>query len=291
MNTQLISRLSPIADSYDFYIIDLWGTLHNGIEPFPEALDCLKKLKKAGKSIALLSNAPFRVEVVVKVITQIGVPDDLYDNVLSSGEVAWNAIADRSNNSFKSLGKRVVFIGNERHRSMLENPNIEEVKSIKYADFILCTGPRKKSDTIKDYFSELSEAANLSLPMICANPDREVMRGQQREICAGAIAAYYETQHKGAVYWYGKPFRPIFDEMIKLLSHPQRKKVLMIGDGILTDVAGAKGADIDSLFLCGGIHADAIGVDKAGEVKETSLVELLRKYGQAPNFAATHLTW
>ena len=180
MNTQLISRLSPIADSYDFYIIDLWGTLHNGIEPFPEALDCLKKLKKAGKSIALLSNAPFRVEVVVKVITQIGVPDDLYDNVLSSGEVAWNAIADRSNNSFKSLGKRVVFIGNERHRSMLENPNIEEVKSIKYADFILCTGPRKKSDTIKDYFSELSEAANLSLPMVCANPDREVMRGQQK---------------------------------------------------------------------------------------------------------------
>ena len=291
MNTQLISRLSSIADSYDSYIIDLWGTLHNGVEPFPEAIDCLKKLKTAGKSIALLSNAPFRVDVVVKVITQIGVPYDLYDNVLSSGEVAWNAIADRSNNLFECLGKRVVFIGNERHRSMLENPNIEEVNSIKQADFILCAGPRKQSHTIEDYVSELSEAANLSLPMVCANPDREVMRGQEREICAGAIADYYETTYKGVVSWYGKPFRPIFDEMITLLSYPQRNKVLMIGDGILTDVAGAKGADIDSLFLCGGIHADVLGVDKAGGVKETLLVELLRKYGQAPNYAAMHLSW
>ena len=45
-------------------IVDLWGTLHNGIEPLPGALDALERLKAQGKSIALLSNAPFRITVL-----------------------------------------------------------------------------------------------------------------------------------------------------------------------------------------------------------------------------------
>ena len=91
MKTEFTPGLAPLAAHYDAFVVDLWGTLHNGIEPLPGALDCLERLQAAGKGVALLSNAPFRTDVVVSVIDRIGVPRDLYDCVLSSGEMAWHS--------------------------------------------------------------------------------------------------------------------------------------------------------------------------------------------------------
>ena len=39
----VVAGLSAIADRYDGFILDLWGTVHNGVEPLPGALDCLRR--------------------------------------------------------------------------------------------------------------------------------------------------------------------------------------------------------------------------------------------------------
>ena len=47
-----INYLSEIAKDYDFFFIDLWGVIHNGVKLFDnviETLDCLKKIKKKTK--------------------------------------------------------------------------------------------------------------------------------------------------------------------------------------------------------------------------------------------------
>ncbi len=291
MNTEFTPGMAPLAMHYDAVIVDLWGTLHNGIEPLPGALDCLERLKAVGKSIALLSNAPFRIDAVVDVIDKIGVPRELYDCVLSSGELAWRAVAERSDPWHAALGRRMAFIGSERHRSMLDNPSIEPVDEIADADFVLCTGPRQAADTIDDYVAELAAAASRELPMICANPDREVIRGDQREICAGAIAERYERDFAGDVAWHGKPFRPVFDEMLRMLKDPPRGRVLMVGDGIHTDIAGATAADIDAVFVCGGIHAAALGITPGDRPAAPVLEGFLTEHGQSPRFAAAGLRW
>ena len=291
MKTEFTTGMAPLAAHYDAYIVDLWGTLHNGIEPLPGALECLERLKSAGKTIALLSNAPFRTSVVVEVIDRIGVPQELYDCVMSSGEMAWRAVAERSDPWHAALGRRAVFIGNDRHRSMLDNPCVEEVGEIGKADFVMCTGPRQATDTIDDYVPELAAAAGRNLPMICANPDREVIRGEAREICAGAIALRYETEFGGDVAWHGKPYAPVFDEVLRMLEEPACARVLMIGDGVHTDIAGAAAAAIDALLVCGGIHAAALGIAPGDLPEAEELDRFLTEHGQSPRYAAARLRW
>ena len=291
MRTIFNQNISPLAESYDSFIIDLWGTLHNGVDPFVGALESLKRMQELGKSVALLSNAPFRSEVVVDVIDNIGIPRELYNHVCSSGEVTWRAIAERTDPWHASLGKRVVFIGNDRHRSMLDNPYMIEVDNIDKAEFILCTGPRNPTDTIGNYFRELELASKRELPMVCANPDREVLRGNRREICAGAIAEHYEDQLSGQVIWHGKPFRPVFDEVLAMLGNPNRSKVLMIGDGIKTDIEGAKRCKIDSFLVCSGIHASALGISSGKSIDLDSFYQFLDENDQHPRYAALNMRW
>lgn len=291
MKIQFTSGVGEIADRYDAFIVDLWGTLHNGIEPLPGALAALERLKAAGKSVALLSNAPFRAEAVVKVIDKIGVPRALYDCVMSSGEIAWRAIAEKNDPWHAALGRRASFIGPDRHRPMLDNPEIDPVETMVDADFVLCTGPREPGDGVDAYLGDLEAAARRSLPMICANPDREVIRGDTREICAGAIAERYEADYAGDVAWHGKPFAPAFDEVLRMIGDPPRARVLMIGDGLHTDIAGAQSAGLDAVFICGGIHAAALGI-APGDLPEPGVLEgFLADLHQSPRYAAARLRW
>ena len=89
MTLREIKGVREIASDYDGFVLDLWGVVHDGVQPYPGVLDCMAALLAAGKRIALLSNAPRRAEDVVRRITAIGVPRGLYHAVMSSGEEAW----------------------------------------------------------------------------------------------------------------------------------------------------------------------------------------------------------
>ena len=39
--TQRLSGLSAIIGNYDALLVDLWGCVHNGVEPFPASVDAL----------------------------------------------------------------------------------------------------------------------------------------------------------------------------------------------------------------------------------------------------------
>jgi HAD superfamily hydrolase (TIGR01459 family) len=291
MNTELLPALAPLATRYDHLIVDLWGTLHNGISPLPGAVDCLAQFKAAGLGVALLSNAPFRVTGVRDVLDQIGIPDTIYDDIFCSGEIAWHAIADRVDPWHARLGRRAAFLGPDRHRPMLDNPGIDAEANISEADFLLCTGPRNMGESLEDYLPELEAAAARNLPMICTNPDREVMRGADREICAGALAEAYETRFGGDVAWHGKPYRPVFDAVLASIGSPDRARVLMIGDGLGTDIAGAAAAGLDSAFVVSGIAGERLGVS-FGELPEPEkLAEFLQIANAQPRHVIPGLIW
>ncbi len=291
MSVEFLPNLSPLVDRFDHLIVDLWGTLHNGIAPLPGAVECLAEFKAAGAGIVLLSNAPFRVSGVRTVLEQIGIPDDIYDNIFCSGEVAWHAIRDRRDDWHARLGPKAAFIGPERHRPMLDNPSIEAEALIKDADFVICTGPREAGDTLNDYLPELERAAARSLPMVCTNPDREVLRGDRREICAGAMAEAYETRFGGDVAWHGKPYRPVFDAVLDSIGSPDRDGVLMIGDGLGTDIVGATGAGLASAFVVSGIAGERLGVAYGDLPDAKALSELLADVPAMPTYAIPGLIW
>ena len=152
------------------------------------------------------------------------------------------------------------------------------------------TGPRDDSLAVADHEEMLMAARRRQLKMVCANPDLEVIRGDSRLICAGALAERYR-ELGGEVRTHGKPFVSIYEAAMALLGHPARDAVLAIGDGLHTDIAGAAAAGFDSAFIPGGIHGQTLGA-RMGEAPPPGLARrLVDEFGLAPSYFLPELRW
>ena len=290
MEIRLIRGIRALAPRYDGFILDLWGVVHDGVAPLPCALDCLRGLIEAGKRIVLLSNAPRRSRDVAERITRIGVPSDLYHEVMSSGEEAWQYLDRRNDAFYATLGRRCLHIGSERDTGIREGLGLELVEAAEEAEFILNTGPAGWDDRIEDYAPLLRRALARGLPMVCANPDLVVMHVGHLALCAGALAQWYE-QRGGRVRWHGKPFRSVYDTCLGLLRIGDRSRILAVGDSLRTDIAGAAGAGIDSVLIVGGVHADEFGAISGRPPDLKRIEKALRKGSYSPVGVALTFCW
>lgn len=257
----VLPGFAPLADRYRGFIVDLWGVVHDGVTPYAGAIDCLRQLRQQGKPAVLLSNAPRRADIAQHGMREMGIPDDLYIGIITSGEVTRRMLLYRTDNWFARLGRRMFHLGPRRDRNLYEGLELEGVEDPAGADFVLNTGPDYRSPTeLALYEGTLRACAKAALPMICANPDLEVIRGGQMVICAGALARRYEAMG-GDVRWIGKPDPAVYAPAFEALALP-RAAVLAVGDALRTDIAGAAAANVDSCWVLGGIHR-ALAADPA----------------------------
>ena len=287
---EFISGVSAVIDRYDAFVVDLWGVLHDGVRAFPSALDVLERLKASGKAVAILSNAPRRASAVAARNAELGIGPAHYDVVHCSGEDCWQHLKERPDAFYRDLGRRCFHIGPERDRGLREGLDYDFVEAVEDADFLLNTGADKADDRPEDFDSILRPAQARGLPMICANPDRVVIRGGKREICAGAIADRFE-ELGGAVRWHGKPHASVFEASLSLLGKTDPSAALMIGDSLITDIAGANAAGLDSLLVTGGILAEALGVAPDEPPTKDRLASLCAEIGHQPGMAIPALRW
>ena len=249
-----IDGLRSIAGDYDGFIVDLWGVVHDGVAPYPAALDCLHHLR--GHRVLLLSNAPRRAASARRMLQRMGVDDNLYSDILTSGEATWLALRDRTDPWFARLGTRCYHLGPRRDRNVLDGLGLQVVGTPQAAEFMLNTGPdddMADSMHLSVFMPELDACLRAGLPMICANPDLIVMRGGVRLLCAGTLAGYYRDAG-GDVFSLGKPDPAIYAMALELLAVPAGR-VLAVGDSLHTDIAGASGYGLDSVWVLDGIHA------------------------------------
>ena len=249
-----MSGFGALAQGYNGFILDLWGVVHDGYAPYPGVLDCLQKLRKAGKRVVFLSNAPRRAAGIVQFLASMGVTPDLHDGVMSSGEAVYLGLKNRTD-EFATLGRRLYHLGPPRDNDVYDTLDYEPVPDPALADFVLNTGP---DDSLGPhdpslYQPVLEACLRARLPMICANPDLEVMKGEERIICAGYLAELY-AGNGGKVIQRGKPDPAIYKPTLAMLATP-RDRTLAVGDALRTDIAGAKAAGIDACWVLSGIHA------------------------------------
>jgi len=221
---------------------------------------------------------------------RMGIDDSLYSGILTSGEATWMLLRDRPDAFFAGLGRRVLHIGPERDRNVLETLSYDIADRPEAADFVLNTGPDDLagSDDPLPYDPLLVACATAGLPMICANPDLEVIREGRRIICAGLIMQRYEAllgaKAAGLTRWIGKPDAAIYGPVLEMLQLG-RDRVLAVGDALRTDIAGAAAAGIDACWVLGGIH----GAELAHDV---DLVEAAaRDAGLSPVAAVPAFVW
>ncbi|WP_415501509.1 TIGR01459 family HAD-type hydrolase [Acetobacter orientalis] len=265
---QNLQGLSALADQYDGYVIDLWGTVHDGVQPYPGAVDCLKALRAAGKRVVMLSNAPRPAEVVCNQLEGFGVDRTLHDGVMTSGELVRRLLQARTDPWFARLGDKVLHVGGTHDLGLYDGLALDRVADATQAQFILNTGPdgERGTDSVDPYLPELRAGLERGLPMLCANPDMVVVKGGKRMICAGALAAFYE-QEGGNVRWVGKPYAEVYAPVFDMLGVPQ-SRILGIGDALATDMRGAAVAGIDGAWVLGGIHQEMLGNNAALAAEE-----------------------
>ncbi len=286
----IFDGFAPLAGRYDGFIVDLWGVMHDGVRVFPAAIDCLARLHAMDKRNVILSNAPRRVASIMVRNELLGLSPALSHGVISSGEDAWRHLAHRPDDWYRALGSRCYHLGPERDLNMREGLDYAFVDDLAEADFVLMTGTLGSEEAVGDYEDFLRAAAGHGLPMICANPDLEVIRGGRPEICAGAVAARYE-EIGAEVRYHGKPHIGIYDACFSVLGDVPRARVAAIGDSLRTDIAGANAVGIDGIFIMGGLQARDLDVDNEGYATPPRLAAQCAAEGHTPAAALPVFRW
>lgn len=255
--SQIITQLSEISHSYDALFVDLWGCVHNGVRAFDDANAALVAYRKSGGKVVLVTNSPRPRAGVEQQLRDFGVDNEAWDTIATSGDSARSAMFQGA------VGQDVFFIGTDAELSffeplrLLDDPITINRVPIDQAQGIVCTGLHPDQSP-EAYKPQLMMAKQMGLKLLCANPDIVVDRGHKREWCAGAVAQMY-TDMGGTSLYFGKPHPPIYDlarRRLAALGTPiSDDRILAIGDGIHTDIQGALGEDIDSLFITGGLAA------------------------------------
>jgi HAD superfamily hydrolase (TIGR01459 family) len=280
---RFVERLSDLVDGVEVILSDIWGVVHNGLEAFPEACEALHTYRQRGGTVILITNAPRPADSVQRQLRKLGVADQTYDAIVSSGDLTRNFVADHP-------GKKMFWIGPERDSSI--HRGLDAVTApLEQADYIICTGLfDDETESAEDYRAMLLQAREHKLPLICANPDIVVERGDRLIYCAGAIAELYRELGGEAIF-YGKPHRPIYERAMALAAERRGQptsldRVLAIGDSVRTDLTGALGFGIDCLFLTRGIHSEEFeGID---QLDPASVKEL---FGHPPRALMRELRW
>lgn len=258
MTARIITRLADIAEQYDAVLCDVWGVIHNGRTAYVEACQALSAFRETGKPVILISNAPRPSSIIPGQLEHLRVPTDAWDAIVTSGDATRAEIERRGPRGYK--------IGPSKDEGLYDGLPVD-FRPLETADYVICTGLRDDlTEPPQSYRDELAALAARKLPFICANPDRVVQFGGHLIPCAGALADIYE-ELGGEVIMAGKPFAPIYDLTIAAAQTAagkplDRARLLCIGDGVQTDVAGAYNQKLDCLFVAAGIHAQELsGVD------------------------------
>jgi HAD superfamily hydrolase (TIGR01459 family) len=268
----ILPSIAPLAGRYDAWLSDIWGVIHNGARAFEAACDACTRFRAQGGVVVLISNAPRPWDAVAVQLDKFGVPRSAYDAIITSGDVTRALLA-------KATGKSVFHMGPDRDRGVFQaGVRFAPVES---AELVVNTGLFDDlNETPADYDTILRGLQARGIAMICANPDLMVEKGDKLLYCAGALAQSYEAMG-GKVMYAGKPHLPVYDEAFALVAKAlaegktgrtfDKRRVLAIGDGLRTDMAGAQAAGLDAIFIPSLLHAD--GHDLADSAGITALFE------------------
>lgn len=254
-----LSTLADLHGQYDVLLCDIWGVVHNGRQAHTSAITALQQFRANGGGVVLITNSPRPRGDVETQLDTIGVPNKCWDALITSGDATRFVLQSHAPGP-------VFHLGPDRDRGLYDALPLTFTNSLADATIISCTGLYDDtSEGPDDYRDVLTQAKKQNLPMICANPDVVVHRGDDLIYCAGALAELYNTIG-GQVILAGKPHTPIyqlsFDAAAKA-GHTidDKSRVLVIGDGLQTDIKGANDQDLDCMLITGGLARDMTAAD------------------------------
>lgn len=274
----LAGGLRDLVESFDVFILDQFGVLHDGIAPYPGAVEALSKLKAASKRSLLLSNSGKRSAPNEDRLVKLGFAPGSWDHFLSSGEFAWRRLQ-------KSLrgrpGLRCLLIARDGDRSAVNGLPLVLTENGADADIVLLSASEGDRYDLGHYRGLLGPAAARGVECLCTNPDKIMLTAGGPCFGAGRIADLY-AEMGGPVTWIGKPFPDIYRAALATLGSPDPARVVCVGDSIEHDIAGGKGAGLATALVTTGVLETASAQERDA---------LYARHGATPDFLLQRFAW
>src|SRR3978361_479519 len=89
-------RLRDLVGGVEVILSDIWGVVHNGLVAFPEACEALHTFRAQGGTVILITNAPRPADSVQRQLRKLGIADETYDAIVSSGDLTRHYVAGHS---------------------------------------------------------------------------------------------------------------------------------------------------------------------------------------------------
>lgn len=278
---QAIDGVAGLADLFDVFLIDQFGVLHDGVRPYPGAVECLARLRQHGKNVVLLSNSGKRAAANIARLADLGFPRRLFDHVVTSGEVAWQGIADQAFGPPFAAGSRMFLVGHDDYEYGYESIGMRLVADPAQSDFIMIAASRAPKMSLDQYGASLAPAAACNVPALCCNPDRLMLTPEGLQPSAGEIAALYQRLG-GKVSFVGKPYAAMYAFAKRHTAALKAARSLAIGDSIEHDIAGGRKADLATALVLTGLSSG---------LADGELDKELSSHGTAPDFVMPGLAW
>lgn len=275
-------KFEEIIANYDAFIVDLWGVVHDGDALYPGVADTLRVLYELKKPVLFLSNAPRLSAKAQKNLDRLNIPRSHYLDIVTSGQVAHDLLSrievGPSGSPWKATQSPLTpyyYLGPSKDEDVLDDLAAYQKADEAQAQFILCTGYEVDGQPHEEIIPLLAQL--LHLPMLCINPDMEVVKQDGTQwLCAGMVAAEF-SRMGGRVSYIGKPFREVYDVCKLLLGN---SRTLCVGDNPATDIRGANEAGLDSLLITGGVLKSRYGE----ALTEADAREICRIAGVTPHY-------
>lgn len=252
-------RLRDLIPSFDGFVIDQYGALHDGAKPYPGAIEALAAIRGAGKRAVLVTNSGKSAAANQERLAGLGFARDLYDAIVSSGEAARAGMADGAFGPAFAAGAKVHVVGRTGDDYALERfPTVPA--DLADAAALLILGSDAPRVSLDDYAERLRPAARRGLPALCANPDLRMLTPSGQQPAPGAIAEVYERLG-GRVVYVGKPYPFIYALAARALAGVTPRKILAVGDSPLHDVEGAAKAGFTTALVKTGLSAGLVDAE------------------------------
>jgi HAD superfamily hydrolase (TIGR01459 family) len=251
------ATLPDLAHGHDAFLVDQFGVLLDGTAAYPMAAQALSFLAATGKPVILLSNSGKRSDPNAARLLKLGFQRESFRMVLSSGEAAWRHLSHRG----LAPGTRIWLHARDGDTSAVDGLGLTMTDYPSQATLLLLAGSQADLLSLADYRALLTPAAG-KVPMLCTNPDLEMLTSHGPRPGAGRIAQLF-AELGGSVDWIGKPYPLIYDGARRLLPGIAPDRILCIGDSPAHDIAGGHRAGLRTCLVRTGLHAATPDADLA----------------------------
>lgn len=290
--TKFCEGLSDISDSYMAIIFDEWGVLHNGKKAYDGVVDCLKELRSRKKTIILLSNHACTAAENKERLKKIGIGPSLYDKIITTGDYIATHIADKDKAPFDKMGKKCFMFHSGDPFEFMKDCDVTYVEKAEDADFALVTGWDKFKGPAAEYEDTLKTIVRKGIQTIFAVPDSQALFHPSFITGPGVVVRKLKN-YGGVITSVGKPYKPIFHEVIEYLQSKDiyPGQAVMVGDTMAHDMIGADVSEIDSCFVRSGIHAGAFRNASGPADIDQALNVLIAQYNIRPTYLIEQVRW